>query len=190
MKERINAHIAFTDEHRNNVYKAYGVLLSAGIVDSTVLTEAQVLAHDWSKYLDPELTAYARHFFNSDGSRKTGPNAKGQINYMEDDDLEFERAVLNHKRVNPHHWDYWVYVDFPQGSTTYTLYAVEMPLAYVYEMIADWMAAGKTYGNGTVHTWYANNHERMLLGAETRAIVEKVLAILEDSAFYQKYLTA
>ena len=94
----------------------------------------QGLTHDLSKYSPVEFLTGCRFY---QGTRS--PNAK------EREYFGYSRAWLHHKGRNKHHFEYWV--DFsehdninPSGIST-----VDMPNRYIAEMIADRIAASKTY---------------------------------------------
>ncbi len=50
-----------------------------------------------------------------------------------------------------------------------------MPETYAREMVADWIAAGRAQGKPDTAAWYAAHRERIVLAAETRALVERLL---------------
>ncbi len=75
------------------------------------------------------------------------------------------KACVNaHHARNLHHWQHWV-----DGGKPHP-----MPEAYVREMVADWMAAQKTYG-GTVDRWLKTEYSKMRLHPQTVQILERVL---------------
>lgn len=51
----------------------------------------------------------------------------------------FSKAWQHHKGRNPHHYEYWT-DNYDAGTTL-----IPMPLYYLEELLADWMAAGRTY---------------------------------------------
>jgi len=54
-----------------------------------------------------------------------------------------------------------------------------MPKKYVFEMVADWMGAGRAItGRWEVKEWYKKNKDKMLLHEATREAVEKILEVL------------
>lgn len=74
----------------------------------------------------------------------------------------FQAAWRHHWTHNWHHWNYW------EG--------VAMPDTYIREMVADWMAAGKTQtGRWEVQEWYADNAHRMVFHPDTRKEVARLV---------------
>lgn len=108
--------------------------------------------HDLSKLSAEELVGYSQHDF----SRKY-------------DDPAFERAWLHHKNHNEHHPEYWMSVN-RDGTTT----LLEMPKICIAEMVADWVGAGKTYGN-TLEKWLPGNISSFKFASKTRITVAKIL---------------
>jgi hypothetical protein len=126
------------------------------------------LIHDLSKFRLSEWIPYARCFYAPDGTKQ----------YQED--INFNQAWNAHQKRNKHHWQYWLlFAD--RGD----LVVLPMPVKYVYEMVADWMGAGraitgrwKTDGNDgewEVQAWYETNKQNMQLHSYTRSLVEAIL---------------
>ena len=82
------------------------------------LVAQNIAAHDMSKFQLKEYDAYDKYFYS---------------NRTKEVEKAFNYAWLHHIHANPHHWQYWVlkHDDEPEE-------ALEMPVEYVYEMIADW----------------------------------------------------
>jgi hypothetical protein len=102
------------------------------------------LTHDLSKFSPAEFGAYARYFF--DGKRNK---------------LEFDLAWLHHQRCNDHHWNWWV-----DGAVAW-----EMSEEARAEMICDWRAMGRAFGD-TAQSYYLANREKIILAPRTRLLVE------------------
>lgn len=79
------------------------VLKAAWIMDVPLLG----LLHDLSKYYWDEQSAYARHFYEPDGSKRTWQAEDGFYSDP-DNDTKFDRAWLGHIRRNKHHPQHWV----------------------------------------------------------------------------------
>lgn len=109
----------------------------------------QAFTHDLSKFLPSEFIPYARFFY---------------IN-KEKYESDFKKAVQLHYKRNKHHWNYW----WEQGK--------DMPLKYIKEMVADWEAMGKKFGN-TAQEYYVKNYDKIHLTEPTRAIVEWELGLV------------
>lgn len=127
----------------------------------------QLIIHDLSKFSRHEAPHYGRKFFG-DAS----------------DPLGFARAWLHHQNANPHHWEYWIprTIHNRQSSSATPNTSMRMPERYVREMVADWLAASRTY-EGTVPdklsewVWFQQNNPLHQLAPETATLV---LEILED----------
>lgn len=110
----------------------------------------QLLCHDLSKLLPSEYFPYLRKFGGLPIS-----------------DEEWDAARRRHYRRNPHHHNYWVADDLP----------TPMPERYVREMVADWLAAGRTYtGSWDIQPWLSARARHMKLHPETLAILTETLA--------------
>lgn len=136
----------------------YFMLIAARRVGGVSLYRA--LVHDLSKFTPAEWGAYARTFFTE----------KGEPAFIRTD--EFVRAWVRHMNRNPHHWQFWVYVDMKRVTR-----AAAMPEKYAREMVADWMAAGRAiHGVWEWRGWYAEHADKMVLHEDTRELVEGILA--------------
>jgi hypothetical protein len=119
----------------------------------------RALIHDKSKFLPSEWMPYAECFYSDDGSKRCLETP------------EFIRAWNSHQKANKHHWQYWLIM---MDSGVWE--ALEMPEIYVYEMVADWMGAGRTItGRWEVQPWYEANRGKMVLHQKTRRLVESIL---------------
>ncbi len=120
-----------------------------------------LILHDCSKLTPVGLLVYGRQFF---GDRGDPPG--------------FARARLHHRNKNPHHWEYWT--PTPGGEP------LPMPMRYVREMVADWMAAARAYEgrwpDPNNWPWLDQYHQRMLLHPVTRERINLVLCQLRGSA--------
>jgi hypothetical protein len=112
------------------------------------------ITHDLSKFLPSEFCPYAIKFFSGDYAYQ----------YFEVEN-NFDFAWLLHQHRNKHHWDYWV-------NSSHK--AAEMPPKYVKQMVADWRAMGRKFGD-TANYFYRKNQSRMLLHHKTRYLVEQIL---------------
>ena len=111
----------------------------------------QCFCHDMSKFLPGEWFPYAKFF--GDGQ-------------LQEDKKAFLQAWSMHLARNPHHWQY-----FTRASDV-GMVALEMPAHYVYEMVADWQAAGEAQGNKTnIYDWYDQNKCMMTLHENTKSLV-------------------
>lgn len=125
--------------------------------------------HDWDKFLPDEWFAYARFFYNEDGSKRQRRDKTGYYKPTDTGNDAFERAWFLHARRNKHHWQYWAL------ATDEGLKLYPMPDVYVREMLADWRGAGRAQGTPDTLHWYVNNYYKMHLHRETRLKIERYL---------------
>ena len=117
------------------------------------------LIHDLSKFRPSEWVAYASTFYAKDGTK----------HYKETP--AFAHAWNKHQKRNPHHYQYWL-ITWDRGMTE----PLEMDVKYVFEMIADWMGAGRVItGKWGTFAWYTKNKENIKLHPSTREYLEDVL---------------
>jgi len=117
------------------------------------------LIHDLSKFRPSEWIAYARTFYAPDGSKQY------------DEDLDFAIAWNHHQKRNKHHWQYYL-LRWDRGETV----SLPMPEIYIWEMVADWMGAGRAItGRWETKEWYDKNKDKMVLHIDTRNMVETIL---------------
>lgn len=111
-----------------------------------------IWTHDMSKFSAIEALGYAFHNFKS-----------------KDYDINFEMAWHHHKMNNPHHPEYWL-----NPSRTGEPEVLPMPNIFIVEMIADWIGAGKTYGN-TLEKWLPDNIYKFRWHEKTAQTVKLIL---------------
>ena len=117
----------------------------------------RLLIHDYSKFSRSEWTPYVNRFF----SGRAGVEDKSV------DPDEFHRAWTHHWHKNPHHWEYWLRAD---------RVPMWMPTNFVYEMVADWLGAGRGItGSWDLTEWYKKNRGRQVLHPETKQLVEVIM---------------
>lgn len=129
----------------------------------------QGLTHDLSKYSPTEFINGAKYY---QGNRSP--------NVAERADKGYSEAWMHHKAHNRHHYEYWTDMN---KNRVYS--AVEMPLKYVAEMVADRIAACKTYlGNeyylGSELDYLNRAAETPLMHANTIALLRELLTMLRD----------
>lgn len=88
----------------------------------------RLLMHDMSKFSPIEFRESVKYY---QGTSSPIPVCKADQGYSE--------AWQHHKGRNPHHYEYWT-DNYDSGTTL-----IPMPIEYVEEMLADWLAAGRTY---------------------------------------------
>lgn len=97
----------------------------------------QGIVHDLSKFSITEFAPSAKYF---QGTSSPIDAEKAENGYS--------AAWLHHKAKNKHHQWYWMDWDNKQNPTP-----CRIPREYVYEMIADWIGAGKVYGQRAGREW-------------------------------------
>ena len=115
--------------------------------------------HDFSKFRPSEWFPYANTFYKKDGSNQYNETP------------EFNKAWLFHQHRNPHHWQHWI-LKMDRGDTT----RIQIPTKYIYEMVADWMGAGRAItGKWDIKEWYERNKNNIDINQNTRNIVENII---------------
>lgn len=130
----------------------------------------QGLTHDLSKYAPVEFRTGVRYY---QGTRS--PNT------AEREEKGWSEAWMHHKGRNRHHWEYWT--DLDMKTKTYA--AVPMPPKYLAEMVADRIAACKTY-QGAAYTdasalgYFETSNEARLMHPDTIRNLRYLLTKLRD----------
>jgi len=125
------------------------------------------ITHDLSKFRWSEWFPYVEHFYGKEAKTRQPWEA----------DPAFDMAWLHHQHRNKHHWQYWL-----QVTRKKKINALEMPIKYTEEMLADWIGAAKAKGQGGVYTveWYDHYKDTMILEDATRKWIENAVSRLED----------
>ncbi len=97
----------------------------------------QGIIHDLSKFSCTEFIPSVKYYSGVRSPIEAEKEEKG-----------YSMAWLHHKNKNKHHFWYWVDYSSKQVQTP-----VRIPLKYVYEMIADTIAAGKVYSLNAGKSW-------------------------------------
>lgn len=132
----------------------------------------QGITHDLSKFSWTEFSESVKYY--QGGTRSPIAGAKGKLGYS--------LAWQHHKGRNPHHYEYWT-DNYDFGTT-----CIEIPEKYVLEMVADWMAAGKTYAKNkgksfTVDDelkWWNTCKDFKFIHPNTKDLITKWLYILRE----------
>lgn len=143
------------------------------------------IVHDFSKFYPSEFFPYRDRFFvnkNSDVFRDA-----------------FEKSFTRHWLRNPHHWQSWggVLYDFKKEDIEKNRrryrdlrqqakpnkFAIEIPMPYLKEMLADWLAMSKTVGKhkGDTIGWYRSQKHTMIMHDRSRAWLEHMIGYHEVS---------
>lgn len=146
--------------HKNEVYEA-GISLAQDVglgVDDYYSFKRRLILHDLSKFSEVELYGYGNYNFNGENT----PAATDA----------FHLAWHHHKWANDHHPEHWL----STGRDGFAK-AIEMPKLAMYEMVADWIGAGKTYGSSlgewlpkNLHTFLFHENTMNMLGVLLRGL--------------------
>ncbi len=127
-----------------------------------------------SKFSHKELPYYQEQFFGCHS------NPSG-----------FIEAWLHHQNRNKHHWEYWIprtghsRCDTPYPDNE----PLDVPIEYVYEMIADWLAAGRAYERKWPipwkWDWLVNNWGNIKVSPLTLSMLE--LKLIDIGVQFEKY---
>lgn len=135
----------------------------------------RLLMHDMSKFSKEEFVESVIFYR---GNASPIPYCKSIKGYS--------MAWQHHKGRNKHHYEYWT-DNYDAGTTT-----IPIPLDYVIEMMADWMAAGRTYmGKGfsieNQKNWWENKKkESFKIHPATFSLIDDFYAQKEFSWDYFK----
>lgn len=160
--EEDKQYLAYIDNHRSNVRNAFRkhgrlICLCLSLVNFAYFKlKNRVNEHDISKYEEAEFLPYRKRFFPAEG------DVVGV--------LDFAIAWKHHYLNNSHHWEYWLKNGKPE----------EMDKIAIAEMLLDWEAMG-VYKKNSPLDFYNANKARMLLGKQTRQLVEFTLKKLQET---------
>jgi hypothetical protein len=132
------------------------------------------ILHDISKFYPSEWFSYVQWFCEK-------PDA---IDYPEEFKIvkkRFQLAWLKHQRRNKHHWQWWLLQNQDD------VIALEMPVTYILEMIADWKGTSRAInGFDNSMEWYKSNRQKMILAPNTKQFIEKLLIMEMNVKKYQR----
>lgn len=131
----------------------------------------QGITHDLSKFSWIEFSESIKYFKDGISPIKVSREVNG-----------YSLAWQHHKGRNPHHYEYWT-DNYDSGTT-----CIEMPFKYVLELVADYLAAGKTYhGNGfTIKQeleWWNNCKDNLKMHDNTKKLVTRLFEHINDYGF-------
>ena len=177
--EKEKEYINYINDHVSNVIEAFNRIFLPYLDNSNDITTFNTVSyedlinaikmkadtikdHDASKYGNEEFVPYRMHWYPTSVEKSLSNDERKSI---ED---EYNEAVEHHYKNNPHHQKYWKNED---GSFR------DMDLGSIIEMICDWEAMSKHFGQNTWE-WYSSDdaeHERNNMTPKTKAIVEELL---------------
>lgn len=164
-----NKHKGCIERHKKYVSQAFDWLLVnlpelfEGY-DSDYLGEI-IASHDRSKYSEEEFEPYAGYFYTYTDDEGVGRAVRE----------DYEKAILHHQNVEPHHWQYWVLIQ-NDGS----LKPLEMPHINMLEMICDWWSYSFHVDDlYDMIYWYRCHKSYISLHEKTQQKVEEILNLIE-----------
>ena len=136
----------------------YGGYYRDSITNIFSIVASQILHHDESKYGMSEFIAYRKKFYP----------------YKNDNNIEheFDYAFNHHQKSNPHHWQYWMYVESGDNITY-----LDMPIADLLEMICDWRSFVYGKDGASTNKWYNENKDTIKLSDNSRKAIEFILEL-------------
>lgn len=130
--------------------------------------------HDLSKFLPREFVPYAEYFYGNDGVKiekeyQDKENYTNGMSCLSRNYLKcksnFDDAWEHHYKHNKHHWNYW-------GGR-------DMPEKYIKQMICDWKAMSRKFGD-TAQEFYYKNHDKIKLTHNSRVLLEFNLGLIDN----------
>ena len=122
--------------------------------------------HDWSKFSPIEFFESVKYYQGSSSPIPACKEANG-----------YSLAWQHHKGHNPHHYEYWI-DNIDNGGTP-----IKMPYKYVLEMIANYLAAGKTYQKKNFtfkceYEWWKSQRQLRNMHEDTKMFLDIVFSYL------------
>ena len=127
----------------------------------------QGITHDLSKFSPTEFLESIK--FYQGGKSSPIPAAKKAQGYS--------LAWQHHKGRNKHHYEYWT-DNYDSGTT-----CIKMPYKYVLELVADYLAAGRTYRGKDFtfvdeYEWWMKCKDYRKIHEDTKQLITKMLYML------------
>jgi len=160
--ERNNKYDSYIKDHKENVSKAFNVLIENNLVETSYINKIQELInnHDLSKYSKKEYSQYAIYF-----------NTKEKTDQIKRD---FDYAWLHHQINNPHHYQYWI-LNKDDGEVK----ALDMPYEYIIEMVCDWFSFSVKKGDyAEIGKFYKDLKKSPNISQNTKKIIEPIIETL------------
>lgn len=119
----------------------------------------QGLTHDLSKFSWTEIKGALKYWNDSKSSLAYEKELNG-----------YSATFLHHRGHNPHHYEYWIH-SLDSGGI-----AALMPKKYTLELICDYLAACRTYGNNPKHEydWWIKYKDKLKIHSYTKKYIERV----------------
>jgi hypothetical protein len=159
----------YIEEHIANVNLIWGHVCN---LQELALDDAQfhiidnaISVHDESKYSDVEFNGYRAYFYPIDFEKEN-------TQYNKD---HYDFSWNAHQKNNPHHWQYWILIE---GENDFKI--LDMQYIYIVEMLCDWAAMSLKF-NDTPSEFYDKNKNRIIISADTRKCVERLLPVFDET---------
>lgn len=120
------------------------------------------ITHDLSKFLPSEFIPYTKWFYGVYGCKFNG-GMKWEFDEFVKCEKEFNKAWEHHYKNNKHHWNYWIGQDMPE--------------IYIKQMIIDWKAMSRKFGD-TPQEFYMKNYDKIELTHNSRCLLEFDLGLI------------
>ena len=176
LNKRIEDYNNYIATHINNVkscYKFYGKELCERLgVDYEELGR-NVEIHDQSKYSEEEFEGFRCYYF---------PTPEEERN----DELrgfrksKYNAAWLHHLRNNPHHPEYWIYMD----EEAKAIRCKPMEKIYIAEMLLDWAALSIFFKSTAYKYWIDTIHDKPL-HPESRELVDHCIDLFKEPVNFE-----
>lgn len=126
----------------------------------------QGLTHDLSKFSWTEIRGAWKYWNDSKSSLAYEKELNG-----------YSETFLHHRGRNPHHYEYWIH-SLDDGGIP-----AKMPKKYTIELICDYLAACKTYGNNPYNEidWWNNIKNKIKIHEDTKSYITNVFQKFHDT---------
>ena len=131
----------------------------------------QGLTHDLSKFSWTELKGGIKYW---DDEKSSLANEREKTGYSE--------TFLHHRGRNPHHYEYWIH-SLDNGGIP-----APMPRKYALELVCDYLAACKTYGNNprNEYDWWSKYAKHMRISGSTKYYINGIFLAFKQGLSLRK----
>lgn len=153
----------YIEDHVNNVIMIWDNIKDELPISDELKDEVDdiIPLHDESKYSKEEFEPYRNFFYPCKDEEKN--------------QQAFDMAWNHHQKMNPHHWQYWIFLDDDTASEN----ILPMDEKYILELLCDWSAMSYKFNN-SVKAWYNDNKDTMRLHEDTRNKIEELIDIFDN----------
>ena len=132
--------------------------------------------HDWSKFSPIEFLESVKYYQGSSSPIPACKEANG-----------YSLAWQHHKGHNPHHYEYGI-DNIDNGGTP-----IKMPYKYVLELVADYLAAGKTYQKENFtfkseYEWWKSQRQLRNMHEDTKMFLDIIFKYLALYGFDDDFI--